>query len=75
MTGIEAPAIDKKAAYRGIYEGGAPTVGWFVRRSMLWLVILTSTVAAACLLYGVASNAESTVNAPSTTVSANSLGI
>jgi hypothetical protein len=42
---------------------------------MLWLVILTSTVAAACLLYGVASNAESTVSAPSTTVSANSLGV
>lgn len=32
--------------------------GWVVKRSMLWALILTAGVAAACALYGLAGDAD-----------------
>ncbi|HET6390639.1 hypothetical protein [Hyphomicrobium sp.] len=36
-------------------RASTPTVGWFVRRSALWISILTVAVVFACTLYALAS--------------------
>ncbi|MFT3731155.1 MAG: hypothetical protein QM780_06980 [Hyphomicrobium sp.] len=47
--GAESPGWDDARASR------IPTVGWFVRRSALWMVIMAIALILACTLYGVAS--------------------
>jgi|CXWK01.1.fsa_nt_gi hypothetical protein len=37
---------------------GEITVGWVVKRSALWLLIVATAVSAACLLYAAAGAAE-----------------
>ena len=43
------------AAWNNQRRVGAPTVGWFVRRSALWAGIVIVAVVAACALYAIAS--------------------
>lgn len=46
---------------------GEITVGWVLKRSALWLLIVATAVSAACLLYAAAGAAEqpaATVSAP-----------
>jgi hypothetical protein len=53
MTVHEAPA----SAWENGRIPGVPTVGWFVRRSALWIGIVAIAVILACGLYAVVSNA------------------
>lgn len=48
-------------------QDGAPTLAWFVRRSVLWVAIVISAVALACALYAVASKAQSVPSKPAVT--------
>ena len=45
----------QSAAFDGVPASSIPTVGWFVRRSALWIGILTVAVVFACTLYALAS--------------------
>ena len=45
----------QSAAFDGVRASSIPTVGWFVRRSALWVGILTAAVVFACTLYALAS--------------------
>lgn len=47
----------QSAAFDGVRASPIPTVGWFVRRSALWISILTAAVVFACSLYALASQA------------------
>ena len=57
MTTHGAPASDD-AWSQG--QGATPTLGWFLRRSVLWAAIVVAAVAMACGLYAVASKAQPT---------------
>ena len=43
------------AAWNEERRVGAPTVGWFVRRSALWAGIVIVAVVSVCALYAIAS--------------------
>lgn len=43
-----------EAAHEGTFHIQGPSVGWFLRRSLLWVLIVASAVGAACLLYAAA---------------------
>lgn len=43
------------AAWDDARASGTLTVGWFVRRSALWMGIMFAALVLACTLYGVAS--------------------
>ncbi|MBS0250337.1 MAG: hypothetical protein JSR78_04660 [Proteobacteria bacterium] len=43
------------AAWEDARASGTLTVGWFVRRSALWMGIMVAALVLACTLYGVAS--------------------
>lgn len=45
----------QSAAFDGVRASQTPTVGWFVRRSALWMGIIIVAVALACTLYALAS--------------------
>ncbi len=45
----------QSAAWDGARAPETPTVGWFVRRSALWMGIMIVAVALACTLYAFAS--------------------
>jgi hypothetical protein len=45
----------QSAAWDGAHAPRTPTVGWFVRRSALWMGIMIVAVVLACTLYAVAS--------------------
>ncbi len=49
VQGAEGAAWDKARA------SGTPTVGWFVRRSALWMGIMVVALVLACTLYAFAS--------------------
>jgi len=48
------------AAWDGKEKSGAPTVGWFLRRSALWAAIVVAGIISACALYAIVANAEAT---------------
>ena len=45
----------QSAAWNGARAPGTPTVGWFVRRSALWMGIMVVALVLACTLYAFAS--------------------
>ncbi len=45
----------QSAAWDDARASGTPTVGWFVRRSALWMGIMIVAVVMACTLYAFAS--------------------
>ena len=45
----------ESAAWDNARAAGTPTVGWFVRRSALWMGIMILALVLACTLYGLAS--------------------
>jgi hypothetical protein len=45
----------QSAAWDGARAPETPTVGWFVRRSALWMGIMIVAVVLACTLYALAS--------------------
>jgi len=45
----------QSAAFDGVSTTPVPTVGWFVRRSALWMGIITLAIVLACTLYALAS--------------------
>jgi hypothetical protein len=45
----------QSAAWDEAHSSGTPTVGWFVRRSALWMGIMIVSVVMACTLYALAS--------------------
>lgn len=59
MTISGAPSAHS-AAWDKKSKSGAPTVGWFLRRSALWAAIVGAGIISACALYAVVTNAEAT---------------
>jgi hypothetical protein len=55
MTVHEAPS--NPSAWENGNLPGVPTIGWFVRRSALWVGIVAIAVMLACGLYAVVSKA------------------
>ncbi|RUO98118.1 hypothetical protein [Hyphomicrobium sp.] len=49
------------AAWDEARASGVPTVGWFVRRSALWMGIMVVALVLACTLYAVASQGASDI--------------
>lgn len=45
----------QSVAWDDARASGTPTVGWFVRRSALWMGIMVVALVLACTLYGLAS--------------------
>ena len=45
----------QSAAFDSVRASQTPTVGWFVRRSALWMGIIIVAVVLACTLYALAS--------------------
>ncbi|WP_045835934.1 hypothetical protein [Hyphomicrobium sp. 99] len=45
----------QSAAFESVSTSPTPTVGWFVRRSALWIGIITVAIVFACTLYALAS--------------------
>ncbi|CAA2140830.1 hypothetical protein [Hyphomicrobium sp. ghe19] len=45
----------QSAAFDGVRASQTPTVGWFVRRSALWMGIIIVAIVLACTLYALAS--------------------
>gem|GEM_PF-5192182 len=54
----------QSAAWDSKTKSGAPTVGWFLRRSALWAAIVVAGIISACALYAIVANAESTSSKP-----------
>jgi hypothetical protein len=54
MTSYGASA--QSAAWDGQDKSGAPTIGWFVRRSALWAAIVMAGVISACALYAIVTD-------------------
>jgi hypothetical protein len=54
MTSHGAQGVEGEA-WDGARAPGTPTVGWFVRRSALWMGIMILALVMACTLYGLAS--------------------
>lgn len=50
----------QSAAWDSKDKSGAPTVGWFLRRSALWAAIVVAGIISACALYAIVTNAEAT---------------
>ena len=50
----------QSAAWDSKDKSGAPTVGWFLRRSALWAAIVVAGIISACALYAIVANAEAT---------------
>lgn len=48
----------QRAAWDGKDRSGAPTIGWFLRRSALWAAMVGVGIVLACALYAVVTNAE-----------------
>ena len=62
MTTPDGQIASANAAFPSVTPGSADssiTLGWFVRRSVLWLVIVATGVSAACLLYAAAGGTKS----------------
>jgi hypothetical protein len=57
MTDLAPPS--EVAALENESARGVRTVGWFVRRSALWLGVVAAGVILACLVYAAASDVES----------------
>ena len=45
----------QSAAFDSVRASQTPTVGWFVRRSALWMGIIIVAIVLACTLYALAS--------------------
>lgn len=54
MTSHGAQGV-QSAAWDDARASGTPTVGWFVRRSALWVGIMIVALVLACTLYAVVS--------------------
>lgn len=67
----------QSAAWDGKTKSGAPTVGWFLRRSALWAAIVVAGIISACALYAIVANAEATTsgNPPAATTQTSPLGV
>lgn len=65
------------AAWDEKTKSGAPTVGWFLKRSALWAAIVIAGIISACALYAIVTDAEATNAKASTkiTTPASPLGI
>lgn len=67
----------QSAAWDSKDKSGAPTVGWFLRRSALWAAIVVAGIISACALYAIVTNAEATSakTTPKTTTQTSPLGV
>jgi hypothetical protein len=67
MTDLAPPS--EGAALENESAHGVRTLGWFVRRSALWLGVVAAGVILACLVYAAASDVESPASMPQMEVS------
>ncbi|AGK57641.1 hypothetical protein HYPDE_29833 [Hyphomicrobium denitrificans 1NES1] len=67
----------QSAAWDSKDTSGAPTIGWFLRRSALWAAIVVAGIISACALYAIVTNAEATgrKTTPATTAPISPLGV
>jgi len=57
MNILQVPSPGQPASHVSL-ERRVPSVGWFVRRSILWALLVTAGIGAACLLYAAGTNAD-----------------
>jgi hypothetical protein len=62
MTDLAPPS--EVAALENESVRGVRTVGWFIRRSALWLGVVAAGVILACLVYAAASDVDGSTGVP-----------